>query len=99
MTKIEWKKYPPLCFWPKLEELWAKSEIGRFKSAKIGKTHQGIKVGPKATDYEYMISFWKFQTETYFLGPFVGLFCDLDGLQNQKILVFADFSLETQKRP
>ena len=80
-------------------ELWAKSEIGRFKSAEIGQTHQGIKVGPKVTDYEYMISFWKFYTETYFLGPFVGLFSDLDGLQNQKIMVFADFSLETQKRP
>ena len=80
-------------------ELWAKSGMGRFKSAEIGRTSQGIKVGPKVTDYEYVIGFWKFQPETPFLGDFVGLFSDLGGLQNQKILVFADFSLETQKRP
>ena len=80
-------------------ELWAKSDSGRFNSAEIGRTPQGIKVGPKVTDYEYVISFWKFQPEAPFLSDFVGLFSDLGGLQNQKILAFADFSLETQKRP
>ena len=80
-------------------ELWAKSDSGRFNSAKMGRTPQGIKVGPKVTDYKYVIGFWKFQPETPFLGNFVGLFSDLGGLQNQKILAFADFSLETQKRP
>ena len=80
-------------------ELWAKSSTGRFKSAEIGRTPHGIKVGPKVTDYEYVIGFWKFQPEAPFLGDFVGLFSDLGGLQNQKILVFAVFSLESQKRP
>ncbi len=73
--------------------------MGRFKSAEIGQTSWGIKVGQKVTNYEYVIGFWKFQPEIPFLGDFVGLFSDLGGLQNQKILVFADFSLETQKRP
>ena len=80
-------------------QIWAKSEMGRFKSAEIGRTPEGIKVAWKVTDYEYVIGFWKFQPETPFLGNFVGLFSDLGGLQNQKILAFADFSLETQKRP
>ena len=80
-------------------EIWAKIEMGRFKLAEIGRTSQGIKVDPKVTDYEYVIGFWKFQLETPFLGNFVGLFSDLGGLQNQKILAFADFSLETKKRP
>ena len=80
-------------------EIWAKSEMGRFKSAEIGRTSQGIKVAPKVTDYEYVIGFWKFEPETPFLGHFVCLFSDLDGLQNQKIMAFADFSLENQKRP
>ena len=80
-------------------ELWAKSGMGRFKSAEIGRTSQGIKVGPKVTDYEYVIGFWKFQPEAPFLGDFVGLFSDLGSLQNQKILAFAVFSLESQKRP
>ena len=38
VTKIEWEKHPTLCFWPKMVEIWAKSEIGRFKSAEIGQT-------------------------------------------------------------
>ena len=57
VTKVEWEKPPTLCFWPKVAELGAKSEIGRFKLAEIGQTPQGIKVGPKVTDYEYMICF------------------------------------------
>ena len=80
-------------------ELWAKSDSGRFNLAEIGRTPQGIKVGPKVTDYEYVISFWKFQPEAPFLSDFVGLFSDLGSLQNQKILAFAVFSLETKKRP
>ena len=80
-------------------ELWAKSSTGRSKLAEIGQTPHGIKVGPKVTDYEYVIGFWKFQPEAPFLGDFVGLFSDLGDLQNQKILVFAVFSLESQKKP
>ena len=73
-------------------ELWAKSSTGRFKSAEIGRTPHGIKVGPKVTDYEYVIVFWKFQPEALILGDFVGLFSDRGNLQNQKILAFAVFS-------
>ena len=80
-------------------EIWAKSEIGRFKSAEIGQTSLGIKGGGKITDYEYIIGFWKFHPETFFLDHFVCLCSDPTGLQNQKIMAFADFSLENQKRP
>ena len=82
-----------------MAELGAKSEIGRFKWAEIGRTYLHIKVGQKVTDYEYMIGFWKFHPEASFLGGFVCLFSGLHGLQNQKIMAFADFSLENQKRP
>ena len=63
-------------------QIWAKSEMGRFKLAQIGQTPQGIKVAPNVTDYEYVIGFWKLQPEPPFLGHFVCLFSDLDGLQN-----------------
>ncbi len=80
-------------------EIWAKSDSGRFNSAEVGQTPQGIKVASKVTDYEYAIGFWKLQPEPPFLGHFVCLFSDLSDLQNQKILAFAVFSLKTQKRP
>ena len=80
-------------------EIWAKSDTGQFNSADIRRTPEGIKVGQKVTDYEYMIGFWKFHPEASFLGGFVCLFSGLHGLQNQKIMAFAVFSLKTQKMP
>ena len=80
VTKVEWEKHPTLCFWPKMVELWAKSEIGRFKSAEIGRTFERFKVGRKSTDYGYVIGFWKFHPETSFLGHFVCLWSDPSGL-------------------
>ena len=94
VTKIEWEKCPKLLFWSKMSKSRGKSEIGWLKSAEISWFFLVIKVGYNVTYSEYIVDFWKFQWQMYFLGHFMVLLSGLFGLWEQKTLAFSVFSIK-----
>ena len=65
---FEWKKHPILWFWSNMVELWAKTNIGRLKSAEIGRPS-------KFTKNFLIMKIWFLQFFSTRKPPFWAILC------------------------